>query len=552
MNTQTEHLTREVRFPLKVKLMLAMTLLVTISVSVLVLSSVHIFKEDKSAYIFDSVLTRTETQSEIIKNKIMTLIEMNKSELLLDESVVEASAEILPQLTNASFQVLKLNSTNSLFYIFSLQGKTYLKNISDLLPVSSEKDIYQYSLYFNQGNIVYQVLNPLVMVNDHEREMVVEKLLAGSGVQERDKNLIGFNSPYSQFLLLTSLESRLAYEATEDLIYKSLAYGMFILGFAIIVGLLLARPLTKQLEKLLSLTQIVSSGNFEAEIQIKSYDEIGSLSDSFNYMIKKIRFYIEEMKEKARIENELQVAQLVQSSFFPEEEIQGKIFNISGRYSPASECGGDWWGVLDFEDKTIVMIADATGHGVPAALITATINCCKSNLKSYLKLAPEKTTSSGFIMSFINQAICDAGKEIQMTAFIFVLDHGRQMMTYSSASHQPALLYRQEGSEISKENFQVLNDVNGPRLGQNHNQSYEEKTITLLSRDKIFLYTDGITECVNNEGAQYGERKFLKSILETVNQDAQTTKNKVWTNLENFREAAPLKDDITFVALDIL
>lgn len=552
MNTQTEHLTRQVRFPLKVKLMLAMTILVTVSVSVLVFSSVHIFKQDKSAYIFDSVLTRTLSQSEIIKNKINNLTSMSKVDLIRDNSVIPLPENLKSSFNQTMFQIFKIDNTLSLHYVFSYEGQTYIKNINELVNLSNENDVYQYALYFLQGNIVYQLDKTIKIINDPNRESILRQFKTEEGVQQVEKNLVGHASPFPAYLLVTSLDSKLAYEATEDLIYKSLAYGMLILGLAIIVGLLLARPLTKQLEKLLTLTQVVSSGNFNEEIQIKSHDEIGSLSDSFNFMIKKIRFYIEEMKEKARIESELKVAQLVQSSFFPNEEINGTAFNISGRYSPASECGGDWWGVLNFQDKTIVMIADATGHGVPAALITATINCCKSNLKSYLELAPEKATSSGFMMSFINQAICDAGKEIQMTAFIFVLDHSRQMMTFSNASHQPALLYRQEGVEISKENFQVLNDVNGPRLGQNPQQSYEEKTITLLPHDKIYLYTDGITECINSQGNAFGERRFLKTILESVTMDAKTTKNGLWASVESFRDNTPLKDDITFVAVDIL
>lgn len=532
--------------------MLAMTLLVTISVSVLVLSSVHIFKEDKSAYIFDSVLTRTITQSEIIRSKIFDLRQLNKTDLTKDSETSLLPNELKSQFNQTEFQVFKIGEKYLLHYVFSHDGYVYIKKISSLLNLSSEKDLYQYSLYFLQGNTVFELGPEIKPIDDKNREEILKKFLERENVKEIDGKLVGTDAPYPQFLLTSSLDSKLAYEATEDLIYKSLAYGMLILGLAIIVGLLLSRPLTKQLERLFTMTQVVSSGNFNEEIQIKSHDEIGSLSDSFNFMLKKIRFYIEEMKEKARIEGELKVAQLVQSSFFPAEDISGQGFNLSGRYAPASECGGDWWGVLEFQDKTIVMIADATGHGVPAALITATINCCKSNLRSYLEIAPEKATSSGFIMSFINQAICDAGKEIQMTAFIFVIDHGRQMMTFSNASHQPALLYRQEGEEITKENFQVLNDVNGSRLGQNPTQFYEEKTITLLSHDKIYLYTDGMTECMNSQGMAFGERRFLKAILENVNNEARVTKEKIWEHLEKFREEASLKDDVTFVAVDIL
>ncbi len=529
-----------------------MTILVTISVGVLLLSSVHIFKEDKSAYIYDSVLTRTITQSEIIKSKILTLTQGNKPEIAKEAGSIPLPENLKSQFNQTEFQVFKIDEKYSLHFVFTDNQQVFIKNIDDLINLNDERDLYQYQLYFLQGNTVFLLGKTISIADEAIRNDIIQNFKEGENVREIGSNLVGIDSPYPQFLIKSSLDSKLAYEATEDLIYKSLAYGMLILGLAILVGLLLARPLTKQLEKLFAMTQVVSNGKFDEEIQINSHDEIGSLSDSFNFMIKKIRFYIEEMKEKARIEGELKVAQLVQSSFFPEENLTNQKVSISGRYSPASECGGDWWGVLEFQNKTIVMIADATGHGVPAALITATINCCKSNLKSYLELAPEKATSSGFIMSFINKAICDAGKEIQMTAFIFIIDHDRQMLTFSNASHQPALLYRQEGEEISKENFQVLNDVNGSRLGQNPEQTYDEKTITLLSQDKIYLYTDGITECLNAEGGQFGERRFLKAILENTKKDAKTTKEAIWNSVSNFRGETPLKDDLTFVAVDYI
>src|SRR5690606_11851732 len=122
----------------------------------------------------------------------------------------------------------------------------------------------------------------------------------------------------------------------------------------------------------------IAQGNFDKRVKVKGHDEVGALSDSVNDMADKIVLYMEEMKEKARLENEVAVAQLVQSSFFPRSSLTSPDLQVFGHFEPASECGGDWWGIADHGDWRIFFIADATGHGVPAALLTATINCCKS------------------------------------------------------------------------------------------------------------------------------------------------------------------------------
>ena len=139
------------------------------------------------------------------------------------------------------------------------------------------------------------------------------------------------------------------------------------------------------LNTLFTATQRIAEGNFETKVEIPSSDEIGALSDSFNFMSDEITRFMGEMKEKARLENEVKVAQLVQSSFFPNDDITIGPVDISAFYQPASECGGDWWGYVEDENVLVLIIADATGHGVPAALLTATANCSINTIKLFSK-----------------------------------------------------------------------------------------------------------------------------------------------------------------------
>jgi sigma-B regulation protein RsbU (phosphoserine phosphatase) len=150
------------------------------------------------------------------------------------------------------------------------------------------------------------------------------------------------------------------------------------------------------------MTQELASGNFSKRVKLKGSDEVGALSDSINDMANKIVVFMEEMKEKARLENEVAVAQLVQASFFPEST---QLPDITGHMEPASECGGDWWGYFDHGDWRVVFIADATGHGVPAALLTATMNCCKTSLGYILESKPDIVKQPDEILRFKSSCV---------------------------------------------------------------------------------------------------------------------------------------------------
>ena len=262
-------------------------------------------------------------------------------------------------------------------------------------------------------------------------------------------------------------------------------------------------------------------------------------------MSKKIITYTEEMKKKALLENELAVAKLVQDSFFPEKNLTLPFLNISSFYTPAAECGGDWWGYIENDDKIILIIADATGHGVPSAFMTATASCCAKNLE--LIQNKKILSSPARILSFMNHAISSVAHDILMTCFVALVDPKKSTIKYSNASHNPPLIYRQKNTSPAKEDFYPLLEARGTRLGHSKNAEFKEKETPIPDKSTLILFTDGITECVNNTGKQWGERKFLKSLVNHIDKEIEVMRDNLVADIKGHAEERPFEDDITLV-----
>lgn len=251
------------------------------------------------------------------------------------------------------------------------------------------------------------------------------------------------------------------------------------------------------------------------------------------------------MKEKARIESELKVAQLVQNSFFPKQAMVKSTFSFDGRYMPASECSGDWWGYFEQGPIVTMIVCDATGHGVPAALITAAAHSCISTLK----IDSEKTyISPKTVLEKLNKVVCSMNSEILMTAFVLEIDESKKQIKYSNASHMNPYLIHKSDEGYSKDGVDPLIGNNGARVGEKLTSTYEETIVPIAKGDRIVLFSDGLTE-MEVEGKAWGQRNFLKSVLKGCEKEASGLLNSILEDFSLHRKSAPLQDDITLVAV---
>lgn len=511
---------RKVRFPLKFKLLALMIVLIAASLTFFVGIALKTFREDKSAYIYESMLNKVGSERIILSQKLGEgQFKIESGKLIYDNK--DPSGILEKHFVSETTYEIKLAVPH--------QGTFYIWQNKNLRPASHEEA--------TTLSTVYQSVN----------EAVKEVTL------NNEKYLLAYDySPTHNYAYVVLLSQEKAYSATTYLIKKSVYYGLFILGIAMILSVLLARPLTAQLEKLFGMTQEIANGHFNKRVRIEGHDEIGALSDSVNDMADKIVVYMEEMKEKARLENEVMVAQLVQSSFFPDKTKDDDVLSVHGHFEPATECGGDWWGYLDQGDWRVFFIADATGHGVPAALLTATINCCKTSLGFISETRPDILGKPHEILRYMNQAVWGAGKEIQVTCFVASLNKKTREFIFANSSQTPPLLYNGGNLELKKDDFRPLIEANGPRLGQKADSVFESFSIQLNKHDTIFFYTDGLTEAENTDGNAFGQRRLIKSLAQHGTGSPMNVIEGVIGDFKIFTSQKPLNDDLTAVTMKVL
>lgn len=552
---------RTVRFPLKLKFTLTLGVLLALTLVTFLALASSLIRQDKSAYVFDSILLRTEQQAAALEAKLvtwMTLLEAPADVLATHPEVLavvthEGIHYQTPGLSSEKLTILQ-RLPQKPWQVFESDAQTLLvlatvdrKIVVSLSGWQTPDSPFELGIYSQDGEVLLQRNSKSRLIEKDHWLWRIVSLSAQEGVQQVDDELIvAFAKlPQQNWILTSSISTDAAFAVAGYLIDKSIYFGLLILGVAILVGILAVRPLTSQLEDLGGMTDAVGSGDFSKRIKPRTHDEAGALADSFNLMAEKITVYMGEMKEKARLENELQVAQLVQNAFFPPTLVQLDRVELKSFSAPASECGGDWWGHVEFDDAIVLIIADATGHGVSAALLTASINACKQGLKTLAQIDRQLPHSPARIMDYLNRTICSSGDKIQMTCFVASWNKTTRVLSYSNASHPPGLVIDVPDSRpLEKSDVRPLLEANGARLGEATESVYTENHINLHSGAKIVLYTDGLTEAANAEGSPWGQRRFLKSLIESQVNDPAA----VIEAMQAFHQRPTYDDDVTLVS----
>lgn len=281
-------------------------------------------------------------------------------------------------------------------------------------------------------------------------------------------------------------------------------------------ALLFLRPLSE----LKSSAESLTSGNFDAKFNVNGDDEISSVKHAFNSMIDKITTLLEETKEKASLESELEMAGKAQELLFP-----GKFVHILGHdifsfIQPAAKSGGDWWNVLEIQRENdppciLLVIGDVTGHGSSSALMTAVARGAFSVIESWSKENPQVVTDPRIVLREFNQAIYKAGRsELNMTFFATVIDPSNGTLVCSNAGHnRPYLIHSDsEKSKNGEPHIQAIGD-SGIRLGQSNLTEFNHfKSYSWGVGSKLFLYTDGLLDSVSPDLPAFDRKLLIKSL----------------------------------------
>jgi sigma-B regulation protein RsbU (phosphoserine phosphatase) len=201
------------------------------------------------------------------------------------------------------------------------------------------------------------------------------------------------------------------------------------------------------------------------------------------------------------INNELEIARQIQSSTLPREVPRLAGVQIAARYVPMSAVAGDFYDFLPIDDRHIgVLIADVTGHGVPAALIA-------SMLKVAFAGQTECAADPARVLTGLNRALCGKFEDHFITAAYVFLDLDTDVMRYAGAGHPPLMLATTHCSATVRQIEQ-----NGLMLGLFPEAAYSAIEIPFRAGDRCLLYTDGVVEAVNAAHEEFGKPR-LEQIL---------------------------------------
>jgi serine phosphatase RsbU (regulator of sigma subunit)/predicted ester cyclase len=209
----------------------------------------------------------------------------------------------------------------------------------------------------------------------------------------------------------------------------------------------------------------------------------------------------QEVLKRERVEQELRVARRIQQASLPKEVPQLEGWHISPFYRPAREVGGDFY---DFhllpEGKVGLVVGDATGKGVPAALVMAT-TC------GMLRLAAQSHSSPGQMLRGVNEVLFpNIPTNMFVTCFYAILEPKSGTLSYANAGHDVPYLHRNGDAEELR--------ARGMPLGLMTGMSYEEKETILTSGEAALLYSDGLVEAHNTRGEMFGFPRLRTIIAE--------------------------------------
>ena len=309
----------------------------------------------------------------------------------------------------------------------------------------------------------------------------------------------------------------------------------------ILIYFLIKRVIIDNLRKINSTLAEITGGNLNARVDVRTNEEFASLSDDINQTVSTLKHYISEAA--ARIDKELEFAKQIQYSALPSvfpPYPNRKDFEIYAQMITAKEVGGDFYDFYMLGDSTLAfLIADVSGKGIPAAMFMM-------QAKTIIKDLAESGLELSEIFTTANKKLCENNDTgMFVTAWMGILNLKTGLLKFVNAGHNPPLVRQAEGE------FAYLKAKSGMVLAGIDGVKYRQNELQLTPGDKIFLYTDGVTEATNEKNQLSGEACLLETVNRNIVKDTRGLCEAVKDDVDKFVGEAPQFDDITMLSIEL-
>ncbi len=336
--------------------------------------------------------------------------------------------------------------------------------------------------------------------------------------------------------LLVRLPMTEVYADRDAQAYES-AFAAIIL-FAVIyvlISMLVQGIVVDNLELINASLGRITHGHLDEVVSVRNSSEFASLSNDINQTVDVLKGYISAAEK--RIEQELEFARTIQDSSLPKSFVfPRRDFEIYATMDPAREVGGDFYDFFFVDQhKLALVIADVSGKGIPAALFMM-------RARTTIRGLAESGQSPAEILYRVNNTLCEGNDaEMFVTVWLGCIDLRTGRMQCANGGHEYPALMRAGGE------YDYFNDKHSLALAAMKDVRYREYELQLNPGDRLFLYTDGIPEAIDEKVEQYGSERLLRALNAVRDEHMETVLPAVRRDIADFVGSADQFDDITML-----
>ena len=316
---------------------------------------------------------------------------------------------------------------------------------------------------------------------------------------------------------------------------------------SLIIGITISRRITRSVHDMYRGTLALQKGDLQHRIPVRRKDQLGLLAHSFNQMSASITRLLEEVSEKKRLEQELEIAREVQATLFPKQLPHPRGMTIFGGCEPARVVSGDYYDfIVEDEAHLDIVVGDISGKGISAALMMANLQAAMRNQLLAIKSDNPADTEKSLvgIMAELNQQIYGSSpSEKYATLFLSRYDAGARRLWYCNAGHLAPILLTDQG-------VQVL-EPTGTVIGLLPGAGYQAKSIDLAPGALLAIFTDGITEAVNGADEEFGTERLVEALQQSRSRAPEEVYRFVIGRVREWQGTLPQHDDMTLIVAKI-
>lgn len=349
--------------------------------------------------------------------------------------------------------------------------------------------------------------------------------------------IFGSRLRQAQDRVVAQTESNLGSQANRTLV-TLLAVTIGAVGLGLVLVVILPRRLSADLSALVDAARAIGAGDFDQRIEIRSGDEVEELAQRFDEM----QGGLKRLQQLAMQDRELEIASTIQRNLLQRTLPHTPEVALVPLQRQANLVGGDWYDVQMSGRTLTVVIGDASGKGIGAALMAA-VGLSVLRAEHRLGVGPKK------VVERANEALREATDVDAFTTLLYAnLDLDSGEVTWLNMGHPSPLILRRSEGEPGPRGYYL----EGPRnrvLGWFDDPGFAETVINLQPGDRVVLFTDGFIEAKSTEGEVFGEHRFAETVMKLSPLGLDAIAEGVVADVERFA-AGKLDDDLTMLIVE--